>query len=100
MGAFRPGAGPGVSEFRFVGWSRAPAAEPAENSQFQPWFFDARSAVYRREPGVGGIRCAARAEFPRRTACSREGAAGRRIRSVCANGADELWKLLFNADYR
>ena len=47
------------------------------------------------DSGGGGIRCAARAEFPGRAAGSREGAARRRVGSVCANDAAELRKLFF-----
>src|SRR4029077_15962924 len=100
LGALGPGGRAGVAEFRFAGRGRAAVAELAENSQYQPGFFDARCAGHGREFGGGGIRCAARTDFPGRTAGTGEGAARRGVGSVRANDAAELWKLFFDADCR
>jgi len=74
--------------------------ELAENSKYQPGFFDARCAGHGREFGGGRIRCAARPDFPERTTGAREGAAGRGVGSVRANDAAELWNLFFDGDCR
>ena len=61
----RSGGGASLAEFRFVGGRGSVDTEPAENSNFQSGFFDARSNVHRCRLGIRGIRCPARAEFSR-----------------------------------
>src|SRR6266566_9322988 len=100
MDPLGPGSCSSVAELRSAGWDGAVAAKSAENSNYEPGFFDARSAGDGRPSGVGRIRCAARAEFPGRAAGAREGAARRRVGRIWANDAAELWKFLFDADCR
>ena len=52
VGPLGLGRGSSVAEFRFAGRGGAAAAEPAENPQYQPGFFHARSAEYCRQFGV------------------------------------------------
>src|ERR1700676_5581084 len=98
MGPLGPCGDASVTEFCFAGWSAPVAAEHAQHKKYQPGFFDARGAGNQLQFGAGGIRCAARPEFPGPTPRSRKGTIRRRVGGVCANDAAELWQLFIHAD--
>jgi len=66
---------------------RSALAKLAEDSQHQPGLLHSRSTGHGCQFGVRGIRCAACAKFPGRTAGSREGSAGSGIGGVCPHDA-------------